>query len=110
MVKASHQQQRQPQTEAEAENTPLLEEEAGPSEIPRQSRRRQTTVMYSIFKGVLATVVVFFIIVVAFLVVAAFKAPKSTRKLPDDGPADGELGIGFHLTTGYAYVNVFFHD
>lgn len=49
----------------------------------------------------------FFIIVVVFFVVVAFKAPKSTRKLPDDGPSDGELGVGFHLTTGYAYVNVF---
>jgi len=97
MVKASHQQQRQ-----QPENTPLLEEEARPSDIPRQNRRRKTNVMYSIFKGVLATVVVFFIIVVAFSTVVAFKAPKSTRKLPDDGPSDGELGVGFHLTTGYA--------
>ncbi|KAH8811303.1 hypothetical protein F5884DRAFT_854664 [Xylogone sp. PMI_703] len=98
MVKASHLQQRQQQ----AENTPLLEEDARPSDIPRQSRQRKTSVMYSILKGVLAILVVFFIIVVVFLVVVASKAPRSTRKLPDDGPSGGELGIGLHLTTSYA--------
>lgn len=103
MVKASHQQEQQQQ----AENTPLLVEEASPSDTERQIRRRKISVMYSIFKGLLATAIVLFIIVLVFFIVAGSKAPKSERKLPDDGPSDRELGVGFHLTTGYAYVDVF---
>jgi hypothetical protein len=94
---------RTPDQQQQAESTPLLAER--PSDFPHQ-KRGKTIMLSLIWRVLLTTLVIVFILFAIFFVVVLFKAPKSSRPIPSQGPSDGNLGIGFHLTTGYTYVDI----